>query len=55
MTEEYPSCLKCDSADTIRFGTDMRGGKRTQRYKCNDCGHVFLKDAEDKSEQGRST
>jgi transposase-like protein len=44
-------CNKCGSTKNIKAGLGWRKGKRdVQRYRCLDCGKIFLEPDKDKGE-----
>lgn len=44
-------CPECGSKKTTKAGfKTFKGGIKEQRYKCNDCGHVFRESKKKKEE-----
>jgi transposase-like protein len=35
------NCKRCESANTIKAGIEVRVTGKYQRIKCQDCGHVM--------------
>lgn len=43
MTENKKPCRKCQSIHTAKLGKwTLRGGVKAQRYKCFECGHIWV-------------
>lgn len=40
-TDKYVSCKSCGSDNKQKYGIYYTSSGRYQKYKCNDCGHVY--------------
>ena len=45
-------CPECNSEKVVKAGKEWRKRERVQRYRCKECGRLFVEGGKDTESQG---